>query len=198
MKFFYNIVAVGAVLLGTCNIVADTMPREHDHVFAPQVAHVHGYTRLILAIEGNRLEISFAAPASTIVGFEHRASSNEQQGAVKRARRIFESPKDLFSFSGSSCSIKQASADFASVAFSQETHSREHNHVQEHDNNVSNHSEISASFGYVCVNGNELSGVRVNLFDIFPNIEKINVMWLTDTKQGALDLTSTLDIIVLR
>lgn len=40
--------------------------------------------------------------------------------------------------------------------------------------------------------------VRVNLLDIFPNIEKINLMWLTDTEQGALDQTSTLDIIALR
>lgn len=186
MNIFSTLGAIGMLWSIALNLNAESS--HHDHDAPQQDAHLHGYTELMIAIEGSTLEINFESPASTIVGFEHRATSSEQFQLIEEARGILESSTELFSFSGGDCSLSKANADFAALAMPD----------KEHQAHEQSHSEITASYEYDCLQAQNLGTISVNLISRFPRIEKIRAMWLTDVKQGAVELTSKFNLIRIR
>lgn len=62
----------------------------------------------------------------------------------------------------------------------------------------SDHSEISAEYRFSCKNPGKLVSVSIALMKQFPGIEKINAMWITETKQGAVSLTPNNNAISFR
>jgi hypothetical protein len=186
MNIFPKIGAVGVVCSIALNLNAESS--HHDHDAPQQDAHLHGYTELMIAIEGSALEINFESPASSIVGFEHRATSSEQFQLIEEARGILESSTELFSFSGGVCSLSKANADFSSLAMLD----------TEHQGHEQDHSEITASYEYACSQAQSLDAISVNLISRFPRIEKIRTIWLTETKQGAAELTQKSNLFRIR
>jgi len=197
---------------------------DHDDHKHEQEAHVHGLAELTLALEGNILEISFESPSANIVGFEYKAKTDEQIAAVKNAKSILESPNKLFTFNGTTCSIKGASAD-VSALLSGNDHSDHDDNKDEHehdkhddhsdhdehkdghehdmhddhsDDGKAAHSEVDASYQFSCANGSQLQAISVNLIDLFPAIEKIKAMWVTDTKQGGSEVKASSKLITIR
>ncbi|WP_339340212.1 DUF2796 domain-containing protein, partial [uncultured Oceanicoccus sp.] len=65
----------------------------------------------------------------------------------------------------------------------------------EHDDS---HSEVSADYHYQCAQGEKLDSISVNLIALFPSFEKLKVMWLTDSQQGAAELTATSSLVRIR
>ena len=186
MNIFSQIGAVGLVCSIALHLNAESLHYDHD---APQQdAHLHGYTELTIAIEGSALEIRFESPASSIVGFEHRATSIEQLRLMEEARGILKSSAELFSFSGGDCVLTKANADLSALA----TADRESPAYER------GHSEITASYEYDCSQAQNLDAISVNLISRFPRIEKVRAVWLTDVKQGTVDLTATFNLIRIR
>ena len=188
----YSLIA--ALLLSSTLIAA---PQSHDshshsdkHPAPAQQAHLHGIAQLTLALEGNVLEISLESPAINIVGFEHRATSEKHIKAVEKATASLQAAK-LFLFSGSACRLKQARVDMSSVIEQGGQHSHGH---KDRDS----HSEINANYSYECIKGEELETVSVNLISLFPAIETLEVMWLTESQQGAITLTAQSNLIRFR
>jgi hypothetical protein len=186
LNIFLKIGAVAVVCSIALNLNAESS--HHDHDAPQQDAHLHGYTELMIAIEGNALAINFESPASSIVGFEHRATSSDQFQLIEEARRILESSTELFSFSGGDCSLSKASADFSALAVPD----------KERQVHGQSHSEITASYEYDCLQAQSLDAISVNLISRFPRIEKIRTIWLTDVKQGAVELASKSNLIRIR
>jgi hypothetical protein len=157
---------------------------------------------MTLALEGNILEISFESPAANIVGFEHKHISEEQLQIIYKAKKTLESAAELFSFSGDNCSLTQMNADFSALLKSQMHIDNEHHGSSHQDSDnkspKENHSEITAGYKYNCPQGTKLNTVKVNLINWFPRIETIKAMWLTDNKQGAVELTATSNLIQIR
>ena len=185
-----NIFSTFGIFAVLCSIALNLNAESshHDHDAPQQDAHLHGYTELMIAIEGSRLEISFESPAANIVGFEHRASSSEQLQLVEGAKEILESPIELFSFSGGDCSINRASADFSALV-GQDT---------EHQHHKPSHSEITASYQFDCSEAQSLDAIKVNLIKRFSRIEQVRVIWITDAKQGSAELTPKNNLIRFR
>ncbi len=191
MSIFSNVAIFVAMFLLALRAGAESSHHHHDHDLPQQDAHLHGYVELTLAIEGNQLEIQLTSPAINIVGFEHKATSKEQLQAIEQARQQLESPATLFSFSGSDCVSTLATAYFPAS----DEHHADHG---DHESDKDNHSEITASYIYNCSEGKQINAVQVNLIQYFPTIEKIKVMWLSDLKQGASELTSESNLIQIR
>ena len=88
----------------------------------------------------------------------------------------------------------------------QEIHAENNTHENhaEHDGHESNnkqkehHSEISSSYVYECDAGEKLTVIGVSLIRHFPSLEKVKVMWVTNQRQGAVDLTENAETVVLR
>lgn len=166
---------------------------------ASQDAHTHGLATLTLALENGILEIHFESPAANLVGFEHEARSDDEKGAVARAETILKEPLGLFVFGGTNCQLKSAAVDVSGVV-DEEQHTEDkshdhHGHDEEHQDR--GHSEISAEYRFSCKNAKQLDSVSVDLMAQFPGIEKIDAMWITESKQGAVTLTSKNKVIAL-
>lgn len=177
-------------------------------------AHVHGIVELTMAVEGDALELELESPAANIVGFEHKARTAEQIKAAENAKALLENPVKLFSFSGSQCAIQQSTVDMMAILADKHDsdgnhhdkehhddshdkhghHDKEHHDEEHHDGDDNHgdgdtHSEISASYRFKCSGTAGLNAVTVNLFQHFPAIEEIEVMWITASGQGGAELT---------
>ena len=81
-----HIVTFGAACLISFNLNAQ--PSDHDHQHEQGSAaetHLHGHAELTLVTEENSLAINLESPAVNIVGFEHKATSDQQQKAERQA-----------------------------------------------------------------------------------------------------------------
>ncbi|MBU03103.1 MAG: hypothetical protein CME55_07395 [Halieaceae bacterium] len=114
-------------------------------------AHEHGAAELLLSSEGKDIQITFNAPAQSLVGFESAAITEEQKAAVARAEAILMAPHDLFSLTGNSCELIDATVDVSSLgavatAPSQPEAHADHSeeHADDHDDH-DDHDEDHAS-----------------------------------------------------
>ena len=178
-------------------------------------AHEHGAAELLLSSEGRDVQITFNAPAQSLVGFETAAVTEEQKAAVARAEAILMAPRDLFALEGNSCELIDATVDVSSLAGvgnapsqaeAHDDHSDEHaddhdedhtsasdHHAHEHHDHdddgdasdADSHSDVSASYTFECESNEALTRVTFNR-DGFPlGLERIDVLWVADWGQGA-------------
>ena len=199
MTIFSNLSLLVIMFSVALQAGAESAHHDHDHDLPQQDAHLHGYVELTVALENSGLEIHLESPAINIIGFEHKATSKAQLQTIERARQTLEAPAKLFSFNGGDCALKRATADFPALTEHHAHHDDEHEHnKEEHDTDEESHSEITAHFEYGCAQDKEINTITVNLIDHFPTIEKIKAMWVTDVKQGTVELTAKSNIIRLR
>ena len=192
MTLFLNLTTLGIACLLSSDLNGEVS--HHDHGPLPQDTHLHGHVELRLALENTSLELYLESPSVNIVGFEHRATSAQQIQTAEYAKSILELPTEIFSFSDGNCSLSQSNVDFSAILQTTESHKLgDHHEAQEVD-----HSEITAGYKYNCQQGVELDIIRVELIEYFPGIEKIKVIWLTDTKQGTVELTPKSNLIRIR
>ena len=178
-------------------------------------AHEHGAAELLLSSEGRDVQITFNAPAQSLVGFETAAVTEEQKAAVARAEAILMAPRDIFALEGNSCLQIDATVDVSSLAGvgnapsqaeAHDDHSDEHaddhdedhtsasdHHAHEHHDHdddgdasdADSHSDVSASYTFECESNEALTRVTFNR-DGFPlGLERIDVLWVADWGQGA-------------
>ncbi len=156
--------------------------QHHDQHQHQQHSHQHGRAELMLAQEGNRVDILLESPAVNIVGFEHPASTTEEVATLASSRTALQSPERLFDFQGKRCTATEVSLDLSAVE------PVSHHEQHEHDD-LSEHGEISAHYRFHCVSGNELHSISMNLALHFPAIDVLQIQWVTDRGQGAIELS---------
>ena len=183
-------------------------------------SHQHGLAELRLLLEEQRIEIEFESPAFNLVGFEHKASNPEEKSLVRNVEAILASPAPLMSLKGGACSLGSSQVDVSSIIGGEEKHGHEteheheakhehedkHEHADEHDHETkpehqdkhehayedkTSHADISASYSFSCDNLRGLKYVEVNFFDIFSGLESIKGVWVSETSQGAAQLTDS-------
>ena len=168
-----------------------------------QQAHVHGEAELTFSIEERRIEIQLESPAANIVGFESKAESPEQQQVVVQAREKLEAGQQLFTFTGATCHRESVAVDVSGVMAEAEGEHEAHapgeadgesHHAPDHDHDgeshETHHSEIVANYRFRCDDTAGLSGITVDVFDVFPGIERMQAMWVTPARQGATELSA--------
>ena len=204
----FIIVGLGSSFSGTH--AAET--RHHE-------AHEHGVAHLNIAIEGNNVIIEFTSPAANIVGFEHHPRTQKQKDAVKNAVKKLKEGNVLFLLSADSKSRLAESRVDTDIG-SHEDHESESEHAHEkeghhgedeghhgkeakHDEEHSDaddherHSEFEAKYHFVCKAPNKLSQIDVQLFQVFPGIEHIEVQLINETRQTGMELTAQKNKIAL-
>ena len=130
--------------------------------------HVHGESRIGLAIEGNVVEIEFESPAHDIVGFESMPKTAKQRAAVESALATLKKGEALFRLSpGAGCKLHEAEVETPLVG-AVEKMAQEHAEEEEH-------SEFHAHYRFRCAQPTRLKGVEVLLFDTFRTMREIEV-----------------------
>ena len=84
-------------------------------VWAAGGAHEHGAADLLLSSEGKDVQITFNAPAQSLVGFETAAVTAQQKTAVERLEAVLREPSALFVLEGSFCESIDAVVDVSSI-----------------------------------------------------------------------------------
>ncbi|MDE0335241.1 MAG: DUF2796 domain-containing protein [Defluviicoccus sp.] len=144
-------------------------------------AHVHGESKVKLAIEGNVVEIEFESPAHDIVGFESMPKTAKQRAAVEAAVAALKKGEALFRLTpDAGCKLQEAEVE---TPLADSGHKGEHKHSEEEE-----HSEFHAEYRFRCAQPARLKGVEVLLFDSFRTMREIEVSAILPGGQRAASL----------
>ena len=97
---------------------------KHGHG-SKQDKHMHGVSELMLALDKGSLEIHFESPAANIVGFEHKARTQEQIKMLKEAKDILDTPEKIFVFSGGDCDLQMSDVNISGLLNETQTELKE-------------------------------------------------------------------------
>ena len=170
-------------------------------------AHLHGVAELTVALEENAIEMMFTAPAASVVGFESEAASSEQLKAVEDARLVLRDPFRLVTFVGKKCDLIQAVVDLTAISSSQKDEHDDHDeghddheeghddHEEGHDDHDSadgeeSHSDIIAKYEFECSSDGQLKKLEFGPDELLFELDKVNVMWVSESGQGAAEVTA--------
>jgi hypothetical protein len=212
-------IALTASLLAPLALVAPGVvageKHEHDHEKRQHDAHVHGIAALNLALEGDEVHVELDSPAANIVGFEHAPSSEADHAALDKAVATLKDGDQLFRFnSEAGCRMEKAEVTSALVdeehgehagkhaddhghekkaAHGHDEHQYEEHGHEEHGGEA--HSDIEAAYHFECDQPGRLTQLTVELFEAFPGMEKLNLQYVIESKQGAAELTPASHVI---
>lgn len=174
---------------------------DHDQEHRQHDAHVHGITALNLALEGEEVHIELDSPAANIVGFEHAPSSEADHAALDEAVAALKNGDQLFRFNNEAgCRMEEAIVTSALLEEEHDDypdkHSDDHDHEEkgehgheEHEGEET-HSDIEVTYHFECELPAKLTQLTVELFEVFPATEVLNVQYVIESKQGARELTA--------
>ena len=118
-------------------------------VWAAGGVHEHGAADLLLSSEGKDVQITFNAPAQSLVGFETAAVTAQQKTAVERLEAVLSEPSALFVLEGTFCELIDAVVDVSSITGVVDAPSqpREHaDHAEERAAHKGEHAEHSSDY----------------------------------------------------
>lgn len=180
-------------------------------------AHEHGAVSVNIVQDGAMLFIELEAPGADIVGFEHKARTDEQIEAVAAAAERLTDGGALFIPSAdAACSLSEASVDTAGYdadkpkddhahghsharddshdhghdkeAKAEQGHSHGHDHDHGHDDDHGSHAEFRAAYSFTCGSPDALQAVDIALFESFPSVHEVRVQAVGPAGQRAATL----------
>jgi hypothetical protein len=163
-------------------------------------SHEHGAANVMLAMEGEKLQLSFEVPSESLIGFEHFPKSQDQRWYFNEAIKSLLEPSKLFSIpADAECllvGINVSQSLFAAKDEHGHEEKDEHGHEEkdEHGHDESEkseiHSEFISKYHWNCEHLDEIDSIGTQLMNIFPRIEEIRVRWITKNNQGSIELES--------
>ena len=163
-------------------------------------SHEHGAANVMLAMEGEKLQLKFEVPSESLIGFEHFPKSQDQRWYFNEAIKSLLEPSKLFSIpADAECllvGINVSQSLFAAKDEHGHEEKDEHGHEEkdEHGHDESDkseiHSEFSSKYHWNCEHLDEIDSIGTQLMNIFPRIEEIRVRWITKNNQGSIELES--------
>lgn len=163
-------------------VAANAQSHEHGHEeHASLDKHEHGLAALNVALDGNTLEIQLESPAMNLLGFEHAASSADDQAKVAAARRQLEQPQALFALPiEAQCTLREH--ELRSALFGE--------HAEPTDDEEPGHSAISAHYQFACAAPQALKTLELgSFFGSFPGTEKLDVQLIGPSGQQGVQLS---------
>lgn len=165
-------------------------------------AHVHGLANLTLALEGNALAIQFESPADNLIGFEHKAKTEQEIQKIAQAKQVLSATGKVFTFNGTECKSEQVHIDVSDLLPTKHSHhddyQHKYKHKHHHKHQHSSHAEISAEYQFKCQNPEALLSISFNTLTQFQGLQKVNVNWITTISQGATSLRKNQTLIKLK
>jgi hypothetical protein len=140
-------------------------------------AHVHGTAKLQVAVDGNILTLDFESLLDNLIGFEHQPRTEKQKGAIRAMAQRLNKPETLF--------LPTPAASCAPVSAKLESPVLESAKKTDGDG----HADLDGEFVFKCAQPSELRGMEIKLFDVFPNIHRLDVQVASIRGQAAARLT---------
>jgi len=157
-------------------------------------AHLHGVAELTVAEEEGAIEMIFTAPAESVVGFESKAVTPDQLKVVEDARLVLRDPFRLVTFVGKQCDLTAVEVDFTAISKSHTyDHADTHHHAEDHikeSQSKEPHTDISAHYEFECSSDGKLNKLKFSPGGLLFGLDKVNVIWVSESGQGAAEVTS--------
>ena len=179
-----NILIILVCLFVTFNFMAQAS-REKD-------SHEHGSANVMLAMEGEKLQLNFEVPSDSLIGFEHLPKSPDQRQNFSKAISTLSEPSKLFSIpTNAECllvSVNVSQSLFSGKGGHGHDEKDDHGHDKSEKSEI--HSEFHSKYQWNCHHLDDLDSIDTQLMNIFPRIEEIRVSWIAENSQGAIELES--------
>ena len=166
-------------------------------------SHEHGAAKLMMVMEGKKLEVEFEVPSESLIGFEHFPKSQSNRKNFNEAIKILSVPSKLFSMPIKAECLLVGMNVSQSLFSNEEEHGheaeKEHGHDEsekedEHGHDESEkseiHSEFKSNYYWNCQPLDEIDSIGTQLMSFFFGIEEIRVNWISNNGQGSLELES--------
>ncbi len=165
-------------------------------------AHQHGHAELQVALDGNQIDLIFTSPAYNLLGFEHRARTDDQKALVKETEEWLEHTP-LINTPDASCEVASADVYHEAGYGSDDHHDHGHGHGSNghdhhaHDHQGHNEHEHSEGYGHSdfevtqvlnCTGLASAEALLTPLTERFPEIEDLGVQWVWSGGQGSARL----------
>ena len=171
-----NIFIVLVIFIVSFDILAQ-VARQKD-------SHEHGAAKLMMVMEGEKLQVEFEVPSESLIGFEHFPKSQSNRKNFNESIKILSDPSKLFSMP-----IK-AECLLVGMNVSQSLFSNEEEHGHDESEKSEIHSEFESNYYWNCQHLDEIDSIGTQLMSFFPRIEEIRVNWISNNGQGSLELES--------
>jgi hypothetical protein len=193
MSFVRNLLYAASTLTIATGVVSALAAPPSD--YRRQGHHVHGAGELNLALDADNLYLELRSPAASVVGFEHPPSNQADHAALDNAVAILEQGERLFGLSpAAGCRLQ--SVDVASALIDGD---RDGGHAHwpgqdmdtaagHHGHDDTTHSDITATYRFVCDHPDQLQQADIGLFEAFPPMQHLEIQFIIGARQGGADL----------
>ena len=158
-------------------------------------SHEHGAAKLMMAMEGKKLQVEFEVPSESLIGFEHLPKSQSNRKNFNEAIKKLSDPSKLFSMPNKAECLLVGTNVSQSLFSNEEDHGHdeskkeeEHGHDESEKSGI--HSEFKSNYYWNCQHLDEIDSIGTELMSFFPRIEEIRVNWISNYGQGSLELES--------
>ncbi|MEK9727352.1 MAG: DUF2796 domain-containing protein [Candidatus Margulisiibacteriota bacterium] len=161
--------------------------------------HIHGEATASMIIKNNKVTIELSIPSESIVGFEHSPTTDDEIKQIKAATKQLET-HSLFNFYEVSGILKkqtklqpiETSINVHSPVKKQVNKHDDHHH-HDHDHQIESkqesHSEFDIQLSYSFNETSKIAEMKSHLLELYPLLEKVIVIVVTDTSQNEFILT---------
>jgi len=166
--------------------------------------HVHGDASLALALDGGTLSAELESPLYNLVGFEHAPKTSAQTSAIQTAERLLSQPAALIQFNPEASCFADPVEGVKIMPLTQQDdgdsdhhddHSHHNDHTEVHDEDHKSgedhaHKDVRLNYQFICKKPDQLKWVDLALFETFPNLTEIDLVYLGPAQQMSTSLTS--------
>jgi hypothetical protein len=155
--------------------------------------HVHGVSNLRVAVDGNALRLEFSSPLENLVGFEHAPRTDKQKAALRgmaeqlRGADVQFVPTPAARCNPVSVRLQSALLDEAPAGDKAGRAARKEQPAE--SGTSDEHADVSAEYLYRCEQPDALRDLRVNLFETFRRLRRIDVQVAGPHGQSAAKLS---------
>ena len=179
-------------------------------------SHVHGGAVLSIVSESDGIQIEFETPLYNLLGFEYEPKTDAERALASKVEMSLTQPHNLFRFNDDTkCTfVSPPSKVTLFEALSEAGHDQDydghdqedgHDHSDHHDTGAEaedhdheehhqhedddSHKDVFLTYSMACQAIEKLQTVKVELFEIFPNLTELELVYLGPSQQMSADLT---------
>ncbi len=152
-------------------VYAQDKHQDHDAGHRHHGAHVHGMATLDLVMDDHHLMMHLKSPLMNFLGFEHQPETEQQKSIYQDMLQQLKMLATLVEVQGSSCIAESIKVEDPFV-----------------DNDETQHTDVDVSYFLRCEKPKNITGLKINLFDVYSNLESLQVQMVLPTGQQQLKL----------
>lgn len=163
-------------------------------------SHVHGGAAMSVVSEGRLVMVELETPLYNLIGFEYAPRTDAEKRAVMAAQTELSNPEDWIKFNDAAgCFFMSRAKEITLFSDDAAHQSSDHRHDDaksgeqdhDHDHDYGSHKDVILSYSANCAAPQKLETVIVDIFERFPAMTTIELVYLGPSVQRSYRLSKT-------